>query len=539
MPAVPAALAEIEDRLAEIRYRLNRRTLVSVLCPIVAALLVVAALITWSAARGTAESFAIALWAGGAAAAIVLAWGALSLANRWLSLAEVARLADERAGLRERLSTVHWLARAGNPSPLAPVLIVDTFEQRARWQASAIVPRRFPWEIGAPLAALALLGAALFLDEPLLPSLEELLKNQPRTEHQMEMAVPFPPPPPTPMDTAQASLDGEPLLEAASEGEGDAGALGLEPGEGAGRAATSAALTEQVRDAIRKALQRFEEGEGKRDLAKALPGSDADLTRGDLPPQPGAFDLASSRQAGARKAGTEPRPSAAAEKAAAAAGAEAEAKKRGRDASASVDPETGLPRGQNDRPKDDRRAVAAEPYEPRPEDGDVAAMPGTGDAPETQYGAGGEGREQDRPADEARVPGTSDPRARAKPGDAAVAGDLRGEGKQKGGASASAGAGSEGEGGLFAKAGGEGSKPLAGAPKGTFKLTLGSFLTAGPGAKDKGERRERVAANPRAAVNEPPALHPNQSDDDALRRADIPPEYEDVVRRIYSSRPAR
>jgi hypothetical protein len=78
---------------------------------------------------------------------------------------------------------------------------------------------------------------------------------------------------------------------------------------------------------------------------------------------------------------------------------------------------------------------------------------------------------------------------------------------------------------------------------GTFKLTLGSFLAAAPGSSDKkgkkGDRdSERVGGGgARDAVAEPPALHPNQTADDAMRRADVPPEYEDIVRRIYSARP--
>lgn len=539
MPAVPAALAEIEDRLEEIRYRLNRRTLLSVLSPVVATFLILAALVTWSAARGTAESFTLALWAGGAVCALVLVRGIFALVNRWLSVADAARLADERAGMRERLSTVHWLARSGQQLPLAPVVIADALEQRPRWQASAIIPRRFPWELGLPLGGLLALAAAVFLDDPILPSLEELMKRQPSPEHQMEMAVPIPPPPPTPAALGQPGTTGEPLLEVAGEGGGDGGALGLEAGEAGERATSSAALTAQVRDAIRKALQRFEQTERPRDLARAQRGDGSELPEADLPPKPGLLDVAASKQAGATRGDDAKRAGAQGEQPGEESARAAETQKRGRDATESMEAEKGLPRGRNDLPRDDTRAVAADAYKPRQEDADVASMPGTGEVPETQDGTGSGGREHDRPADEARMKGDADPRAKPRPGDGAVAGNQSGEGSQKGGAKAAGSSGTGGGEGLFGKAGDAGSKPLPGAPKGTFKLTLGSFLTAGPGAKETSRRRDPVAANPRAVVAEPPALNPDQTADDALRRADIPPEYEEIVRRIYSSRPAR
>jgi hypothetical protein len=111
-------------------------------------------------------------------------------------------------------------------------------------------------------------------------------------------------------------------------------------------------------------------------------------------------------------------------------------------------------------------------------------------------------------------------------------------GNQAGGGHAGAGTG--GESGLFAEKGAAGTQMGRAPAAGTFKLTLGSFLSSGPGGDEKPKNNERAAAvNGRAAVAEPPSLNPNQTADDALRRADIPPEYEEIVRRIYSARPAR
>ena len=74
----------------------------------------------------------------------------------------------------------------------------------------------------------------------------------------------------------------------------------------------------------------------------------------------------------------------------------------------------------------------------------------------------------------------------------------------------------------------------------TFKVTLGSFLRA---VEQKGPRPyqpdKRIATAGVAAVasHAPAGLSNRQLRDDALRKAEIPPEYEDIVRRVYSLRP--
>ncbi len=76
------------------------------------------------------------------------------------------------------------------------------------------------------------------------------------------------------------------------------------------------------------------------------------------------------------------------------------------------------------------------------------------------------------------------------------------------------------------------------APK-TFKLTITSFLHAmeqkGDQPRQPGKKTsttESVSAGSAAQV----ALSERQLNDDALRKAEIPPEYEDIVRRVYSLR---
>jgi hypothetical protein len=73
----------------------------------------------------------------------------------------------------------------------------------------------------------------------------------------------------------------------------------------------------------------------------------------------------------------------------------------------------------------------------------------------------------------------------------------------------------------------------------TFKLTITSFLHAveeqSKPQRQAGKRGGSLGAT--ADTTEAvPALNEQQLRDDALRKAEIPPEYEDIVRRVYSSR---
>lgn len=73
----------------------------------------------------------------------------------------------------------------------------------------------------------------------------------------------------------------------------------------------------------------------------------------------------------------------------------------------------------------------------------------------------------------------------------------------------------------------------------TFKLTITSFLRA---VEQKGSQPRQQAKHANtagvAASGEavPAALNDRQLNDDALRKAEIPPEYEDIVRRVYSAK---
>ena len=162
MPAVTVALAEIEERLEEIRYRLNRRSVLSIAAPALGILLGLAALLIWSAWRYTPESFSLALGAAIGAAIGLSAWSGLVLWRRWLSLSDAARYADERGRMQQRLTTTLWLARGGRQPVLAPVLIADTIERGNSWRHHRRAAS-FPFELAYPVAGLVALIAAFFL----------------------------------------------------------------------------------------------------------------------------------------------------------------------------------------------------------------------------------------------------------------------------------------------------------------------------------------------------------------------------------------
>jgi hypothetical protein len=140
-------------------------------------------------------------------------------------------------------------------------------------------------------------------------------------------------------------------------------------------------------------------------------------------------------------------------------------------------------------------------------------------APERQGGA----PTQPRPGD--ANAGDQSPRSQNGPGD-----------QPPSGSAPNAGTGSSQENLLGARAvAGESGRGRAT----TFKLTITSFLHSveeeNTPPRQTGEHGASVGAAPDTA-DAAFALNEQQLRDDALRKAEIPPEYEDIVRRVYSSR---
>ncbi|MBF6560725.1 MAG: hypothetical protein IVW56_10565 [Candidatus Binataceae bacterium] len=77
------------------------------------------------------------------------------------SMAKAARIADERAGLKGRLTTVLMLADAPKPSVLWPYLVEDTYGLREEYAPARIEPRIVSRAVFGLLAALLLFAAAM------------------------------------------------------------------------------------------------------------------------------------------------------------------------------------------------------------------------------------------------------------------------------------------------------------------------------------------------------------------------------------------
>lgn len=519
MPAVPLALAEIEERLEEIRYLLNRRSLFTVLAPALGVLLGLAAALVWSAAGATPAIFAAALAASVAVALLALGWAALVLWRRWLSLEEVALLADERAGLKQRLATVLWLSRSGAQPSMAPVLVADTIGKRESWQAAAIVPRRLPLELAYPIAgAIALLVAFLLAPRLSAPPEPVAMKMKP-PPHPIEKREPEPPREPP---RAQRPEEGaQPLLMPHDDRDQPAG----EPGDAAGSKG-SGGMSEQLRGAIRQALARGGQMDRPREIGrKAVGRGEADVDGSNplalgQPRGTGAGEKKGDGETGARPEGSDGK----------GRESEPEAGAEGKGGQASAkDAAGGQKRG--------GEKGSGEPKGGKPHDGESGA-----EAKPKKDSPGGEAGEQRQPSDVASSIQPQNPVIQSNPprgvGKDAKGKPIDGQGTQPGGAHPVAGPGADPN-GLFAGGDPSAQNRVTRAPDGSFKLTLGSFLGDTGGKRDKPESNEKVPAlAERAPSSDPPSLNPNQTGDDALRRADVPPEYEEIVRRIYSARPA-
>ncbi len=104
------------------------------------------------------------LWAPALAGAVL---GGLFGWTRRVTPMQAAILADERAGLKERLSTALWLSAAGSESALASAQLADAATHAESLRATSVLPWRPPQHWKWLLGALTLLLAVVYL--PSLP----------------------------------------------------------------------------------------------------------------------------------------------------------------------------------------------------------------------------------------------------------------------------------------------------------------------------------------------------------------------------------
>ena len=446
MPAITLGLAEVEERLQAIRRRLNSgTTLHAAFVGLSVSVLVGAALVVLGLRSSTAV-FALAAWTGAALSISTWAGCAVYARRRWVDLTAAARLADRRAQLTDRLTTLADLRQRPRPARLAPLLVAQTLALGDRWRVDGIAPRRLPRTAFILLASILTLAAATWL-------------------------APEPPPAARP----QRTVAGAPAML-------DAAATQNVPPPGAGDPTHGEATTASG------PVQLSEMLPGQRDLSQ--PGGLA----APLPPnnaQPDETAPLSNRLQQAIRRAFHP---------------------------AAVDqpPELAARSDNGSRNPDD------------PNDGRRSA----GDTQHRNPGQTGQAAKE--AGNEAGRPQRPDP---SQPSDPSQRADANPPDQNFDGASPPAGSGSSPSGLMDPRA--ASANPLGPAAPKTFKLTITSFLRSTEQHPAEPRRHgKRTGGNAPADVTaaSTASLSEQQLNDDALRKAEIPPEYEDIVRRVYSQR---
>lgn len=163
---VAPRIGDVVARLRALRRRLNFLTTQRALAVCTTAALLTLAGFIVLALRAPANAFAPAAWlALGAVCGIagVATWRAW---RAWLSEQSAAHLADRRAALDDRLATLLAAPRPSASSALLPLLIEQTLARTPQWGVDALAPRRVARSLALVPLALAILVATAFYARP-------------------------------------------------------------------------------------------------------------------------------------------------------------------------------------------------------------------------------------------------------------------------------------------------------------------------------------------------------------------------------------
>lgn len=167
MAPINADVAEVEARLSAIRLRRNGLTVQRALAGALGTAILAASLVVATALRGNAALFAITTVAAVLGVAACVAYAAWHTRREWLSLLATARLADTRAALDDRLTTLLAVAAATPVPVLRPLLVDQLINARQRWSLDAVAPRRFSrWLALLPLSLLVFVATAFYARPP-------------------------------------------------------------------------------------------------------------------------------------------------------------------------------------------------------------------------------------------------------------------------------------------------------------------------------------------------------------------------------------
>lgn len=160
MPAISLGLDEVEERLRQIRSRLNSLSLQHVVYSSGSLIVVLGALLIVIRLRASPAIINASTTAYAVIVCFIIGLAIIRLRSRWLSLENVARRADRKAALDSRLATLYAQRARPQRSRLGGILLAQTIALGPRWDRSALAPRRIPRSAYFLLASLALLGAA-------------------------------------------------------------------------------------------------------------------------------------------------------------------------------------------------------------------------------------------------------------------------------------------------------------------------------------------------------------------------------------------
>lgn len=163
----------LRDKVGEVRFRIRLLVTQQWICTaltvslVTSLLLVLATKMRWWT---DAIDYLWALLLVGAAIGFGIGW------TRRISPLVAAQVADERGGLKERLSTAVELAASPNRSHLAEAQISDAIEHAKQLRVSEVLPWRAPRQLKFLAAAAVVLLAAIFVPElPLFHSKQDRL----------------------------------------------------------------------------------------------------------------------------------------------------------------------------------------------------------------------------------------------------------------------------------------------------------------------------------------------------------------------------
>jgi hypothetical protein len=163
MAPINVDVAEVEAQISAIRRRRNSLAVQRALAAGLSAALLGGSVVVGAALRGSSGPFAIAVVLTAAGTVACIGYMVRHTWRDWLSLPAAAQLADTRAALKDRLTTLLAVAPISPVPPLRPLLLDQVLQARQHWGVETLAPRRVsPWLALVPLAAAVFIATTFY-----------------------------------------------------------------------------------------------------------------------------------------------------------------------------------------------------------------------------------------------------------------------------------------------------------------------------------------------------------------------------------------